>query len=119
VNWTWGSVLWLAAYLSMLAIVAAGVVRGRSAALAVYGTPQAQTQWDAWRTETKKLAEQPGVVKRREAKSVEPPALVLMRDYFVVCLAGALLLSSILFATFMVFIRGAMSAPTRLPHSRD
>ena len=121
-KWSWGAALWLIAYLVTLAAVAGAVVYGRNVALTTYGTAEAQTQWNAWREDTKKMAEQPGVVKRREAKSVEPPALVLMRDYFAVCLAGALLLSSVLFATFMIFIRGALSAPTpysRFPTPRD
>ena len=37
------------------------------------------------------------------------PALVLMRDYFGVCLAVAVVLSSVLFGTFMVMARGAMA----------
>jgi hypothetical protein len=106
--------LWFAAYLLTLAAVAAAMVHGRSVSLTAYGTPAAQTDWDVWRADTKKMAEQPGIVKRREAKSVEPPALVLMRDYFAVCLAGALLLSSVLFATFMFFIRGALADGRRV-----
>ena len=59
------------------------------------------------------MAEQPYPVKRRVPKSAEPPALVLMRDYFAVCLAIAVVLSSVLFGTFMVLVRGAMSSRAR------
>jgi heme A synthase len=122
VKWSRGTALWLVAYLVTLLVVAGAVVRGRAVALAAYGTPEAQAQWDTWREDTKKMAKQPGVVKRREAKSTEPPALVLMRDHFTVCLSLALLLTTVLFATFMFFVRGALSAPTpysRLPIPRD
>jgi hypothetical protein len=54
------------------------------------------------------MAEQPSTVKRRAPKSAEPPALVLMRDYFAVCLALAIVLSTVLFGTFMFFVRGAL-----------
>ena len=121
-KWSRGTALWLVAYLVTLFVVAGAVVRGRAVALATYGTPDAQSQWDTWREDTKKMAEQPGVVKRREAKSPEPPALVLMRDHFAVCLSLALLLTTVLFVTFMFLIRGALSTPTpnsRFPTPRD
>src|SRR5436190_21268442 len=106
---------WLAGYLIMLAAVVGGVWYGRRQALAVYGSQQAQTDWDDWRSDAKKMAEQPGPVNRREPKSAEPPALVLMRDRFLVCLLLAVVLSSVLFGTFMIFIRGAMNTPGPRP----
>jgi hypothetical protein len=54
------------------------------------------------------MAQGAGPVKRRVPGSLEPPALVLMRDHFAVCLGFALLLSTVLFGTFMFFVRGAM-----------
>ncbi len=89
------------------------MVYGRAKTMATYGTPTAQAEWDAWRADAKKMAEEPGVVKRREPKSIEPPALVLMRDHFGVCLSIALVLSTVLFGTFMILVRGAMRGPTR------
>ena len=56
-----------------------------------------------------------GPVKRREPKSLEPPALVLMRDHFAVCLGLALLLSTVLFGTFMFFVRGALASGSLTP----
>jgi len=95
-------------YLAVMALVVTGVMYGRRQALLIYGSQEAQGEWDAWREDAKKMAEEPAVVSRRQPKSTEPPALVLMRDYFGICLAGAVLLSSVLFGTFMVFVRGAM-----------
>ena len=65
-------------------------------------------EWDAWRTDAQKMAEESTTVKRRPPKSAEPPALVLMRDYFPACLALAVLLSSVLFGTIMLLARGAL-----------
>lgn len=104
---------WSAAYLLVMASLTAGMVYGRAKTMATYGTPTAQAEWDAWRADAKKMAEEPGVVKRREPKSIEPPALVLMRDHFGVCLSIALVLSTVLFGTFMILVRGAMRGPTR------
>jgi hypothetical protein len=102
------SVGWLLAYAAMIALVVAGVFYGRHVALAVYGSPEAQAEWEAWRVGAQQLAEASGPVKRRVPKSVQPPALVLMRDHFAVCLGGAIVLSTILFGTFMLLARGAM-----------
>jgi hypothetical protein len=38
-----------------------------------------------------------------------------MRDRFGVCLLLAVVLSSVLFGTFMIFIRGAMNTPGPRP----
>ena len=74
---------------------------------------QAQAEWDAWREDAKKMAEEPGPVKRRVPKSAEPPALVLMRDHFAVCLGLArCCCRRVLFGTFMFFVRGAMATPS-------
>jgi hypothetical protein len=110
---------WLVVYVALMALVIAGVIYGRNRAMEIYGSTTAQAEWDAWRDDAKRMAEQPSPVKRRVPGSAEPPALVLMRDYFAVCLIGALLLSTVLFGTFMVFIRGALSQRTHIqgkPH---
>jgi hypothetical protein len=117
VKWSWSLVLWIAAYLAMIAGVVVGMTRVRAGAMAVYGTAEAQAEWDAWREDATKMAEEPTVVKRRAPQSIEPPALVLMRDHFAVCLGLALVLSSVLFATFMVLVRGAFRENNALSRS--
>ena len=102
------TLLWLLMYIVMLAAVIGGMLYVRGLAREVYGTPEAQAEWNAWRDEAKKMADEPNVVQRRMPKSAEPPALVLMRDYFVVCLVLAIVLSSVLFGTFMMLVRGAL-----------
>jgi hypothetical protein len=112
------SLAWLLLYLSVMAVVLGGLVYGRSQALAAYGSDAAQTEWDDWRADAKKMTADDGPVKRREPKSAQPPALVLMRDHFAACVGLALVLSSVLFGTFMVFIRGALAAPAN-PRGRE
>lgn len=113
------NLLWAVAYLAVMAAVMGAMFKVRGDISVAYGTPAAQSEWDDWRQDAKKMASGTGPVKRREPKSAEPPALVLMRDHFAVCLSGALLLSSVLFGTFMFFIRGALSAAPQstAPHS--
>jgi hypothetical protein len=108
------SVAWLLAYLAAMALVIAGLTIGRSQLLKTYGTVEAKAEWDAWRQDAKEMAEGAGPVKRREPKSLEPPALVLMRDHFAACLGLALLLSTVLFGTFMFFLRGALHSSPAL-----
>jgi hypothetical protein len=102
-------VLWLLAYFAMLAAVAGGMFYGRAQAVAVYGSGDAQTEWNAWRDDARNMVGSAGPVKRREPQSAEPPALVLMRDHFGACLGLSLVLSSVLCGTFMVLVRGALA----------
>ena len=95
----------------------------RRAALETYGNEQGQAGWDRWREDVAKDAKAfadvesgtrtaDGVdlppVKRRVSKSSEPPALVMMRDRFVVCLIAALLLSGAMMGSVLLLIRGAL-----------
>ena len=118
-KWSLASFVWLLAYLVFLALIAGGVYYGRSRALAIYGSGEAQAEWDTWRADAKKMAEAPHPVKRRIPGSAEPPALVLMRDYFAICLGGSLVLSTVLFGTFMVLVRGALTTVHSRPPTSD
>jgi hypothetical protein len=108
--------LWLAGYVLLMAGLAAAMFAAQASVIATYDTPQARAEWEAWRAAAKKQSvdNQTGVegpVQRKVPKSAEPPALVLMRDYFGVCLAGSLFFSSLLFGVTMIVVRGALSAP--------
>ena len=108
---------WLLAYVVVLGLVVERTFYARRMALTVYGSQAAQAEWDTWRADASKMAEGTSPVKRRVPKSPEPPALVLMRDYFGVCLALAVVLSTVLFATFAFFVRGAVgSKPVPASH---
>lgn len=106
------SLAWLLAYITVMALVCGGMAYGRWQAFHTYGTEAEQMNWRTWRIDTAiEQTHGTGPVQRKTPKSDEPPALVLMRDYFAVCLGGSLLLSSVLFGTFMIFIRGALTEP--------
>ncbi|MCA9172882.1 MAG: hypothetical protein KDB14_00130 [Planctomycetales bacterium] len=91
----------------ILSLVTWGMMRGRRAALAEYVGDVARADWERWRSKASKQAAGEGPVRRRVPKSHEPPALVLMRDYFWQCLVGAWLVTGAL-ATAMVFLFGGM-----------
>jgi hypothetical protein len=110
------SLAWLLAYVATMALVCAGLAYGRANLLAAYGSEEAFSDWNMWRFE---VAVEQGMgkpsVQRRIPKSEEPPALVLMRDYFPACLGLALLLSTVLFGTFAFFVRGALQHTAARP----
>ncbi len=103
------SILWVL-YLICIACITWQMFRARETALKVYGTESAQASWDQWRDDAAKAS---GPVDRDPPASPNPPAFVLMRDYFVPCLALALVLSSVLFATFAVMLDGALARNSR------
>jgi hypothetical protein len=106
---------WLLAYLTVMAAISAGLAYGRRQALATYGTPQAKIEWEDWKSDATNMAQGSGPVSRRAPQSLEPPALVLMRDYFAACLVLAIVLSTVLFGTFMFFLRGALQSRSLTP----
>ena len=97
---------WLIAYLVMVGCVSFALQWYRDVATNRYATEQAGAHWQEWRRAAAELGES-GPVKRTMPKAAEPPALLLMRDYFGSCLAISLLLTSALFLWFMVALRGA------------
>jgi hypothetical protein len=107
----------LALLMLLLAAITGGLFYARSEAFRIYGDEAAQTEWDAWREDASELAKGKGPVARRAPKSVSPPALVLMRDYFAICLIISLTLSAVLFLTTVSFLRGAFSTPAFVDRS--
>lgn len=110
-------------FVAALVGIAAGMFYLRGAALHAYGNEKSQADWDRWRGDVAKDAKafvdaEKGAkpknsaplppVKRRVSKSPEPPALLLMRDRFGVCLAAALLLSGAMLGSMLLLIRGAI-----------
>lgn len=87
------------------------LLTARSAALASFGTPDAKQAWQQWRDEVAHRDGAPSPVARRAPTSLEPPTLVLLRDHFGICFAGALLLTSVLYWVFALLVRGAMFGP--------
>jgi hypothetical protein len=98
-------------YVLVLITVSITAFQFRRWALAAYGTEAARQQWEVWRSDVQTAQGRPAPVQRRVPRSAEPPALVLMRDHFGSCLVIALTLTSALFGTAMVLVRGSLNAP--------
>jgi hypothetical protein len=99
--------LWLAAYVLVMAALAAALVYARRQVVAQLSSPKALADWQAWKAETERQAKQPGASARRPVRSDEPPALVLLRDHFAPILAMSLTVATFLFGFMMLVVRGA------------
>lgn len=99
---------WLVAYATLMLAVVGSLFWVRHTVLTQYSTPEAIADWQAWRGDVTNQQTNPGPVKRDIPKSEVPPALVLMRDYFVVSLFGATFFTSLLYWIMAWFVTGAI-----------
>ncbi len=107
-GWSW---LWVAVYAVLMIGVIWSMFSARRWALAELANPQAIGQWEEWRDDVRRQQEQSSPVQHRVPKSAEPPTLVLLRDYFVVSLVGAVIFSSLLFFVIAWFVTGMVNTP--------
>jgi hypothetical protein len=81
----------LAGYIVLTAIIVGVMFLLRDSVVANLSTSEAKANWQGWRT---KAAQDDGMrspIQRSVPRSAEPPALVLMRDYFTAVIVGLLL----------------------------
>jgi hypothetical protein len=100
--------------LASLVLVVGGVIAGmfylREQAIATYGTPAALEEWGEWRSAAATQAAEQRPVERKIPKSAEPPALVLMRDYFPACTAAAAAAAAGCYFVFAFLLRGVLGS---------
>lgn len=102
--------LWIG-YVAVVSAAIAAMYAARRHVFATLDTPEARAEWTAWKEETARLSKTDEPMKRREAKSVEPPALVFFRDYFGTAIATSVI-GVTLFYWFTAFlVRGSMRTP--------
>jgi hypothetical protein len=104
-TWLW---VLLAAYAALIIGVVGGMLWVRRSVLNEYAKPESIADWQAWREDVIKGQKSPGPVERHVPKSLEPPARVLMRDYFSVSMVGAVFFTSILYWIAAWLITGAL-----------
>ena len=101
-----------AGYVVLMGVVVWSLLSARHWALAELGTPQSIEQWEAWREDVRQQQTERGPVRHRVPKSAEPPALVLMRDYFAVSLIGAVVFTTLLYWVLAWLIIGILGCAT-------
>ncbi|MEX0612836.1 MAG: hypothetical protein WD738_22820 [Pirellulales bacterium] len=100
---------WIIGYAVGSCIVVWSMLAARDRAITELSTPQSVAQWQAWRTDVEQQQTTPGPVQRRVPKSSQPPALILMRDYFAVSLVGAVLFSTLLYWVIAWLVTGMLT----------
>jgi hypothetical protein len=103
-HWLWVAI----GYGVLLVVVVLAMVKARQAALSQLSTPQSVAEWKQWREDVQEQQSARGPVQRRVPTSDEPPALVLMRDYFGTSLFGAVLFSTALYWVLAWLVSGVM-----------
>jgi hypothetical protein len=100
---------WITGYLAIAGLVVLAMLAARSRALERLSTPESIAQWKAWQEDVRRQQAHPAPVQRQVPNSSEPPALVLMRDYFAVSLVGALVFSTALYWITAWFVSGILT----------
>lgn len=101
------------AYVALMVVLVWGLFALRQNVLRAQSSRDARGDWQAWRSDVERQQQERQSVARRVPKSAEPPALVLMRDYFVTCLVGALVFVSLLFWVSAGLAIGAVTTQAR------
>jgi hypothetical protein len=112
-RYMWLSFMWAIGYAALMVAVIAAMFRARDWTVKQLSTQESNADWQQWREDVRKQPARLGAVQRRVPKSEEPPALVLLRDYFAVSLVGAVLFSSALYWTMAWFVSGILDRPKR------
>jgi hypothetical protein len=108
-GWRW----WIVGYFALVGAVVGTMMWLRQSAVPEWSSSQSISDWQQWRSDVQSQQNKRASVKREVPKSQEPPALVLMRDFFGVMLAGALLFTSMLYWILVWFVTGiCTSEPT-------
>lgn len=98
-------------YFLVAASLLLGLFAARTTATQDFTTANAQQAWEDWRTDAASSDDRDLPVQRSVPRSTEPPTLVLLRDHFAVCAIAGLTLTTVLYWTMAIFIRGMIAGP--------
>jgi len=104
-------------YVVLVVVTVVSMQAARRRALQNLPSEAAQRDWQAWREEARRQSKGAGPVKRSVPASEEPPALVLLRDYYAASLGTVLAFGSLTYAVLVFFLRGALSGKTSVDDS--
>jgi len=96
----------LLAWLATLAAPPILLARWRSTRLEQLADPAVQADWTAFREAMRTQTDRSGPVQRKVPKSVEPPELVWLRDYFWLAITAWVVLGGVLGGFLALFIMG-------------
>jgi hypothetical protein len=95
------------------------LARWRDVRLRELTAPGVQAEWDAFRADMQAASGRSGPVQRKVPKSLEPPELVWLRDFFPLAVVAWLVLAGVLggFLIFATLGATGSSAATMAPRS--
>lgn len=103
---TVGFVAMAATWLSLVIVPPVALMRVRSAWLERLERPEAQAQWDAFRSDMRRQSGRDGPVQRKVPRSAEPPLRVWLRDYVWLGVAAWILFGGVLGVALLFFVGG-------------
>ena len=111
---------WLAGWLLLLLAGGWALVEVRGRMLAAEAQAEAKADWQAWKRAVDQGGPELGPVARRPLKSDEPPAVVLLRDYFPAVAIGCGVFVSLTYAFFALTVTGLFgTSPAASPSARQ
>lgn len=101
--------LLVVAWLAAVAVPPLALARWRATRLAELAVPEVQADWNTFRNAMREQSDRSGPVQRKVPKSVEPPELVWLRDYFWLAVAAWVILGGTLGGFFALVVLGVAS----------
>jgi len=108
----------VAAWLTALILPPVLLLRTRANWLAQLDHPEAQSNWETFRSDMRRQSGRDGPVQRKVPKSVEPPARVWLRDYFRLAVVAWVLFVGVLGGFFCLLVVGVLRGATTEPRAR-
>jgi hypothetical protein len=102
----WLPLALVVAWVAALSLPPLLLARWRVDRLAQLADPQVQAEWTAFREAMQKQTDRSGPVQRKVPKSVEPPELVWLRDYFWLAVAAWVVLGGVLGGFLALVVSG-------------
>jgi len=98
----------VAVWLATLVLPPVILLQVREGWLAELNRPEAQAHWDEFRRDMKEQSGRDGPVQRKVRKSVEPPARVWLRDFFLMAVVAWVLFAGVLGGFFCLLVAGVL-----------
>jgi len=105
----------VAVWLTALILPPVLLLRTRANWLAQLDHPEAQSNWDTFRSDMRRQSGRDGPVQRKVPKSAEPPARVWLRDYFRLAVVAWVLFVGVLGGFFCLLVVGVLRGATTEP----
>jgi len=91
-------------YVLVSSAAVGGLAALRARVLAQESSPAAVESWQRWKAESERVSREGGPVSRRPVTSDEPPALILLRDYFANVVGAVMIIISGIFGFLLIVL---------------